>query len=53
MFYVENLDPLGSYRLILYSMNAKGRSEPTVIDVIKFKDIAKYTGKYFGKQIIP
>lgn len=46
MFDVENLDPLGSYRLILYSMNAKGRSEPTIIDIIKLKDIAKYTGDY-------
>lgn len=45
MFYVDNLDPIGSYRLVLYSMNAKGRSEPTIIDVIKVKDIAKYTGE--------
>ncbi|CAO1433911.1 unnamed protein product [Diamesa serratosioi] len=44
IFHVDNLDPIGqSYRLILYSMNAKGRSEPTIIDVIKYKDIAKYT----------
>lgn len=45
MFYVDNLDLIGSYRLVLYSMNAKGRSEPTIIDVIKVKDIAKYTGE--------
>lgn len=44
MFYAEGLEPGISYRILLYAINAKGRSDPTVIDAITFKGVAKYTG---------
>lgn len=43
-FYVDNLEPGNSYRIILFAINAKGRSEPTIIDDITFKGVAKFTG---------
>lgn len=46
-FYIDNLEPRSSYRIILFAVNAKGRSEPTIIDDITFKGVAKYTGKFF------
>ncbi|KRT84413.1 Fibronectin domain-containing protein, partial [Oryctes borbonicus] len=42
-FYAEGLEPGASYRIMLYSVNAKGRSDPTVIDAVTFKGVAKYT----------
>lgn len=45
-FYIENLEPGSSYRIILFAVNPKGRSEPTIIDDITFKGVAKYTGKH-------
>lgn len=30
----------------MFAVNAKGRSEPTIIDDITFKGVAKYTGKH-------
>lgn len=44
-FFLDNLEPGTSYRLIMFAANAKGRSEPTVIDDISFKGVAKYTGE--------
>ncbi|XP_036325035.1 nephrin-like [Rhagoletis pomonella] len=44
-FLIENLDPTATYRMIIFAMNAKGRSEPTIIDDINFKGVAKFTGK--------
>lgn len=44
-FYAEGLEPGASYRIMLYSVNAKGRSDPTIIDAVTFKGVAKYTGK--------
>ncbi|XP_031624769.1 neural cell adhesion molecule 2 isoform X1 [Contarinia nasturtii] len=44
-FYIDNLEPGSSYRIILFAVNAKGRSEPTIIDDITFKGVAKYTGQ--------
>lgn len=44
-FYIDNLEPGNSYRIILFAVNAKGRSEPTVIDDITFKGVAKFTGE--------
>lgn len=45
-FFIDNLDPLATYRMIIFAVNAKGRSEPIIIDDINFKGVAKYTGKY-------
>ncbi|CAO1433884.1 unnamed protein product [Diamesa serratosioi] len=43
-FFLDNLETSTSYRLIMFAANAKGRSEPTIIDDISFKGVAKYTG---------
>ncbi|GAB0092793.1 uncharacterized protein DMENIID0001_078290 [Sergentomyia squamirostris] len=43
-FDIDNLEPGSSYRIILFAVNAKGRSEPTIIDDINFKGVAKFTG---------
>lgn len=33
-----------SYRILLFAVNPKGRSEPIIIDGVNFKGVAKYTG---------
>ncbi|XP_055678044.1 hemicentin-1-like [Lutzomyia longipalpis] len=43
-FYIDGLEAGSSYRIILFAVNAKGRSEPTIIDDINFKGVAKFTG---------
>lgn len=32
--------------MILFAVNAKGRSEPAIIDDITFKGVAKFTGMF-------
>ena len=49
-FFIDNLEPGSSYRIILFAANAKGRSEPVIIDDITFKGVAKYTGKGQRRQ---
>lgn len=44
-FFIDNLDPSATYRMIIFAVNAKGRSEPIIIDDINFKGVAKFTGK--------
>jgi len=31
--------------MVIFAVNAKGRSEPTIIDDINFKGVAKFTGE--------
>ncbi|XP_054746887.1 uncharacterized protein LOC129252242 [Anastrepha obliqua] len=50
-FFIENLDPTATYRMIIFAMNAKGRSEPTIIDDINFKGVAKFTGASNGLTV--
>lgn len=50
-FFIDNLEPGSSYRIILFAVNAKGRSEPTIIDDITFKGVAKYTGKAINRNL--
>lgn len=45
IFFIDNLEPAYAYRIILFAVNAKGRSEPTIIDDITFKGVAKFTGE--------
>lgn len=45
LFYADGLEPGASYRIMLYAINAKGKSDPTVIDTVTFKGVAKFTGK--------
>ncbi|XP_018322838.1 titin isoform X2 [Agrilus planipennis] len=44
-FYAEGLDATASYRILMYAVNAKGRSDPAVIDAVTFKGVAKFTGQ--------
>jgi hypothetical protein len=44
---LDNVESSSSYRLILFAVNAKGRSEPVIIDDITFKGVAKFTGEHF------
>ncbi|XP_067617196.1 uncharacterized protein side-IV isoform X2 [Eurosta solidaginis] len=50
-FLIENLDSTATYRMIIFAMNAKGRSEPTIIDDIHFKGVAKFTGASTGLTV--
>jgi hypothetical protein len=44
-FVLDNLESSSSYRLILFAVNAKGRSEPVIIDDISFKGVVKFSGE--------
>lgn len=44
-FFADGLDPGISYRIMLYAVNAKGRSDATIIDPVTFKGVAKLQGK--------
>ena len=50
-FLADGLDPGMSYRIMLYAVNAKGKSEPTTIDPVTFKGVAKLQGKFFSTLI--
>lgn len=45
-FFLDNLQSGSFYRIIIFSVNIKGRSEPLIIDDVQVKDAAKLTGKY-------
>lgn len=42
-FEVDRLTTGRSYRLFLYAINAKGRSEPAVLEPVTLKGVAMYT----------
>lgn len=44
-FSADGLEAGASYRVLLYAINAKGRSDATVIDPVTFKGVAKLQGK--------
>ncbi|XP_031831167.1 neural cell adhesion molecule 1 [Nomia melanderi] len=43
VFEVPGLEPGRNYRLHLYAVNAKGRSEPVVLEPVTLKGVAMYT----------
>lgn len=45
-FFADGLDPGMSYRIMLYAVNAKGKSEATIIDPVTFKGVAKLQGEF-------
>ncbi|KAJ6637898.1 Nephrin, partial [Pseudolycoriella hygida] len=51
LFFIDNLEPEFSYKIILFSVNAKGKSEPTIIDDVTFKGVSKFTGYSNGFQV--
>ncbi|XP_022903611.1 neural cell adhesion molecule 2 isoform X2 [Onthophagus taurus] len=52
-FYADGLEPGASYRIMLYSVNAKGRSDPAILDAVTFKGVAKYTGTTASMPVSP
>lgn len=43
VFEVSRLEPGRNYRLLLYALNAKGRSDPVVLEPVSLKGVAMYT----------
>lgn len=43
IFEVPGLEPGRNYRLLLYAINAKGKSDPVVLEPITLKGVAMYT----------
>lgn len=43
VFEVPGLEPGRNYRLHLYAVNAKGRSDPVVLEPVTLKGVAMYT----------
>ncbi|XP_063921437.1 contactin-1 [Zophobas morio] len=52
-FLADGLDPGMSYRIMLYAVNAKGKSEPTTIDPVTFKGVAKLQGSTASMPVSP
>lgn len=47
IFEVPGLELGRNYRLLLYALNAKGRSDPVVLEPVTLKGVAMYTtGEY-------
>lgn len=44
-FRLQNLKPNTSYRILLFAVNQKGRSEPTVLDNLHIGEHVQYNGK--------
>ncbi|XP_060536558.1 neural cell adhesion molecule 1 isoform X2 [Cylas formicarius] len=53
VFTADGLDPGASYRIMLYAVNKKGRSEATVIDPVTFKGVAKLQGATATMPVSP
>lgn len=47
-FEIEGLEPGASYRLNMFAVNGKGRSDPAAIETVVFKGQAKFVGEYTG-----
>ncbi|XP_012285375.1 hemicentin-2 [Orussus abietinus] len=43
VFEVPNLEPGRNYKFLLYAVNAKGRSDPVVLEPVTLKGVAMYT----------
>ena len=48
-FTLYHLPQDTSYRLLLFAVNPKGRSEPTVLEEVQFKGPVTYTGQWVRK----
>lgn len=48
-----DLEPDTAYRIVLFAVNPKGRSEPVIIDGINFKSIAKQTANKLDLELSP
>ncbi|XP_043482940.1 hemicentin-2-like [Leptopilina heterotoma] len=43
IFEIPGLEPGRNYRLLIYAVNAKGRSDPVILEPITLKGVAMYT----------
>lgn len=44
-FFLDNLEPDITFRIVVFSVNAKGRSPGVVLEEVTFKDAEKRTGE--------
>lgn len=44
VFEIYGIESGASYQVNLYAVNAKGRSDPVVLEAVTFKGVAKYIG---------
>lgn len=44
-FFLDNLEPDVTFRIIIYAMNSKGKSRGEVLEELMFRDPEKRTGK--------
>lgn len=51
VFEVPGLEPGRKYRLHLYAVNAKGRSDPVVLEPVTLKAVAMYTTGEFCEHL--
>ncbi|KAJ9579668.1 hypothetical protein L9F63_004670, partial [Diploptera punctata] len=52
VFDIYGMEPGASFQVNLYAVNAKGRSEPYIIEAVTFKGVAKFTVKAFKETIV-
>jgi len=45
MEWQGSLEQSSAYQVRVYAINAKGRSDPVVLQELRFKGVAKYTGE--------
>lgn len=50
-FFLDNLEPDVTFRIVVFSANAKGRSNGVVLEEVTFKDAEKRTGKFLSNKI--
>lgn len=43
IFEIPGLEPGRNYRLLIYAVNAKGRSDPVILEPVTLKGVAMYT----------
>lgn len=50
---MDDLQPETYYRVLMFAVNPKGRSEPVIIDGIHFKGITKATANKLDLELSP
>lgn len=46
-FFLDNLEPDITFRIVIFAVNAKGRSNGVMLEEVTFRDAEKRTGEYF------
>lgn len=44
-FFLDNLEPDVTFRIVVYSVNAKGRSQGIILEEVTFRDAEKHIGE--------